>query len=265
MVRGWTVSMASSSLRWTLPVLLLAAGCGSDGGGGSTNTTGSDTSASGDSSSGSDASGSGSDASAGDSTTSSDTADTSTVACKPASNTGCPEGQHCIYDGDSIACVENGEHDAGEACDDGKGCKVGICVKPQSGESRCAPFCNADIQCASNSCNPLQSGKGKVCDMGGDNLVACSVLTQNCKDAGQACYSTPKGFGCLDAGKVAAGEACKEDNDCVPGYACIGKSTLQPGLCRKICRKGGGEPSCDSITAQCSSLFGDPVAGYCGE
>jgi hypothetical protein len=252
----------SSTLRWTFAALLLIAGCGTDDSSSTADGSASaDTSASADSSSNVDATGdtatSEADANA--------SADTSTVVCKPASNTGCPTGQHCIYDGDTIACVDDGEHDAGEACDDGKGCKVGICVKPQSGESRCAPFCNADIQCASNSCNPLQSGKGKVCDMGGDNLVSCSVLTQNCKDAGKACYATPKGFGCLDAGKVAGAEACNEDNDCVPGYACIGKSTLQPGLCRKICRKGGGEPSCDSITAQCSSLFGDPVAGYCGE
>lgn len=219
------------------------AGAGSDAGGGALDAT------------------SGTDAGAGD-TGSKDTG--SSIACHPIKNTGCPDGQHCIYEGDTITCTEDGEHGLGEDCDDGKGCKVGICVGSQGGPSRCANHCTSDLHCASQLCSQLQGSKGKVCDMGGDNLVACNPLDQDCKEPKTACYATPKGFGCLPSGDVEALGACAEDNSCAPGLACVGKSAGQDGVCRKICRQGGGQPACDGVTEGCSKLYGSPTAGYCG-
>jgi hypothetical protein len=185
------------------------------------------------------------------------------VACHPVKNDGCPSGQHCVWEGDTITCVDDGEHEAGEACDDGKGCKIGVCVGSQGGEARCSPHCTIGLTCASGICNQLENSKGKVCDMGGDNLIACDPLAQDCKTGGTACYSTPKGFGCLSTGSADVKESCTDDNGCKPGLACIGQSSTQPGQCYKMCRQGGGEPSCDSVTAACSKLLGSNTVGYC--
>lgn len=190
---------------------------------------------------------------------------TNAIACHPVKNTGCPAGQHCSYEGDVITCVDDGEHGAGEACDDGKGCKVGVCVGSPGGEARCAPHCSIGLSCASGLCNSMQSSKGKVCDMGGDNLVACDPLKQDCAVASTSCYSTPKGFGCLNSGATNLKEKCDEDNDCKPGLACVGQSSTQPGQCYKMCKQGGGEPSCASVTAACSKLQGSSTVGYCDD
>lgn len=238
------------------------AGCGSEDGSSGTGTA-QDSSA---------ADASGADSAGGSDTTAADTggsADTgSSIACHPiknsGKNTGCPEGQHCVYEGNLITCTTSGEHGLGEDCEDGKGCTVGICVKGQTGKSRCANFCTSDLHCSSQSCNQLQDSKGKVCDMGGDELTPCDPLAQDCKQAGTGCYGTPKGFGCLPAGSVAAGDPCDDYAACVAGYACVGLSSGQDGYCRKICRQGGGAPACDGVTEGCSKLFGSATAGYCG-
>ena len=57
----------------------------------------------------------------------------------------CPKGQHCVWSGDSLMCEADGEHAAGEDCEDGKGCKVGVCVKGESGKSVCAPHCLGNL------------------------------------------------------------------------------------------------------------------------
>ncbi len=263
-------SLRGRALRVSLLALTVTLGCGGEGGAAATDAaTGSaadsathdggaktDSGASGDGGDG--GSGATADAS-GDTQSAADT----TVACHPIKNTGCPAGQHCIYDGDFIRCEDDGAHGLGEDCEDGKGCKVGVCIKPQSGESRCSPFCTSDVQCASGSCNALKTGKGKVCDMGGSTLTPCDILSQDCQEPGMACYGTSKGFGCLKVGVAAGGEACSDENGCQKGFACAGLSGSGNGMCRKVCKIGGGEPSCESITAPCSSLNGSKIAGYC--
>lgn len=186
------------------------------------------------------------------------------VKCHPVNNTGCPAGQHCVWEGDVITCTDDGEHGAGEDCSDGKGCKIGVCVGVQgSDKSVCSPHCLADLECASSQCNKLTDSKGKVCDMG-VTVAQCDPLAQNCSGAGQACYAGGQGFVCLAAGSVEAGQPCPEDNSCKAGHACVGKSTGSSGVCRKVCKIGGGSPSCDDITASCASLLGSATVGYCG-
>ncbi|MCO4761652.1 MAG: hypothetical protein KC502_09125 [Myxococcales bacterium] len=190
--------------------------------------------------------------------------DTSTgIKCHPVNNTGCPAGEHCIWSGNSIVCEADGEHGAGEECGDGKGCKIGVCVGVQgSDKSVCSPHCLANLECNSGICNKLTDSKGKVCDMG-VQVAQCAPFKKEC-DAGQSCYSGAQGFICLSNGKVEAGQPCPDDNSCLPGHACVGKSGSGNGVCRKVCKMGGGEPSCDDISTSCSSLLGSSTVGYCG-
>lgn len=176
----------------------------------------------------------------------------------------CPAGQHCIWSEDTLKCEVDGEHLAGEDCSDNKGCKVGICVKNDAGESKCAPHCLSNLDCQSNICNGLQGAKGKVCEMGSAPQPQCNPLSQNCKEAGHGCFGTSDGFVCKLAGKAKAGEACPDDASCAPGLLCVGKSS-SAGVCRSICNQvKGAEPSC-GVGVKCTPYQGSNFVGYCEE
>ena len=196
--------------------------------------------------------------------TGSDTAKPDGPEChpvKPASGP-CPPGKHCVWQGESPACVPDGSHGAGENCDDGDGCKVGICVKNDDDKSRCAPHCFGDLDCASGQCNPLEEGKGKVCDMGGGSKPQCNPLAQNCSDSNEACYHTSNGFVCKTKGNVSAGGQCVDDNSCLPGHLCVGK-TSSGGVCRKICSVTGSNGLTCPVGIKCSNYLGSSQVGYC--
>ena len=186
------------------------------------------------------------------------------VKCHPVQNTGCPTGQHCVWEGDTITCVEDGEHGVGEECGDGKGCKVGICVSVQgSDKSVCAPHCLANLECASGLCNKLTDSKGKVCDMN-VQVEQCNPLNQKCPNPGDGCYPAANGFICLSSGSKESGQPCPDYNSCAPGLACVGKSGSSGGVCRKICVIGKANQTCDDITAECAPLLGSSTVGFCG-
>lgn len=237
--------------------LSILAGCGSDSTDASTKSeTNTETDA------GSSDSSSASDAGATDSASTKKDAGPG-IKCHPVNNTGCPAGQHCVWEGNAITCIDDGEHAAGADCSDGKGCKIGICVGVQgSDKSVCSPHCLANLECASGVCNKLTDSKGKVCDMG-VQVAQCNPLVTGC-DAGKSCYAGGNGFVCMTQGAVEDGKPCPEDNSCAPGLACVGKSGSSGGVCRKICKMGGGLPACDDISSNCSSLLGSTSAGYCG-
>ncbi len=176
----------------------------------------------------------------------------------------CPQGQHCVWSSDTLVCEADGEHSAGESCEDGKGCKIGICVKNDSGKSTCAPHCLGNLDCASNRCNNLESSKGKVCDMGEPPPTQCNPFTHNCEKASEACYATTGGFVCKLAGKVEAGSPCPDDNSCKKGAICVGKSA-SGGVCRQICNQvKGAEPNCD-VGVKCTPFDGSDFVGFCQE
>ncbi len=187
----------------------------------------------------------------------------SSIKCHPVNNTGCPAGQHCVWEANSIVCTADGEHAAGADCTDGKGCKIGVCVGVQgSSKSVCSPHCLANLECASSICNSLQDSKGKVCDMG-VQVTQCDPFGTGC-EVGKTCYAGGNGFVCMSVGDVEAGKVCADDNSCAAGLACVGKSGSGAGVCRKMCKMGGGAPSCDDISVTCASLLGSSTAGYCG-
>lgn len=188
------------------------------------------------------------------------------IACHPVNPAKgpCPAGEHCVWSNSVLVCEKDGAHGAGEECDDGGGCKVGICVKGDSDKSHCAPHCIIDLDCASGKCNGLEGTKGKVCDVGEPPPPQCNPLVQKCSGVSQACYSVSGGFTCKAAGSVKIGSPCPEDNSCVPGAICVGKST-SAGVCRKVCNQDTGfEPFCD-VGVKCTPYQGSTNVGYCEE
>jgi len=271
----------SRLLVWlTAAALALAVGCGNDDGGGGDSATDSGASSSsggassssggassssggdGGASSGSDAGSSGG-TDAGSSGSSADTGAT-LPTCKPHKKPGdhdwgCDPGTKCVYKNSKPACVAAGTKPVGADCQSEEECAVGLCVSNSAGESRCAPYCISGVSCATGKCNKLQSGKGKVCDMGGKAPEQCNPLTQNCT-ANNACYYTPEGFICMFAGSKDAGQPCPADNECVKATVCVGRSGTTPGVCRALCATGGGAPKCE-VGISCSTLGGG--VGYC--
>lgn len=189
------------------------------------------------------------------------------VLCKPwltPAEWDCPADTHCGYDEqDQIACVPNGVHEVGESCDDGKGCKVGLCVQGQNGEARCSPFCTVASHCQSKSCNGIKDKPYKTCDMA--DYEACDPLASACP-SGQACYALGnQGFVCLLAGEADAGSACKTSYDCAPALHCAGAGgvSTSSGLCKPLCKLGGGSPACESLATPCTPIGGN--AGFCDQ
>ena len=257
-----------NALLTALLAALITASCGGES---ADTPAGNDAgSSSGASSSGSSSSGgaSGGDAGAEDSGGAVDAGleDTgpTTPPCKPFKKPGdpdwgCPAGQKCVWGATASECVPAGTKPAGAKCDNPDECAVGICISNAAGDARCSPFCISDVQCTKGPCNGLQSGKGKVCDMGGDPVPQCNPLSQSCAGA-QGCFYTPDGFICLSPGGVADGGKCAADNDCKKGSVCVGKSGSSAGICRKVCSTAGGTPKCD-LGVNCSKLGG--TVGYC--
>jgi len=193
-------------------------------------------------------------------------ADSGGPACHPTKpeQIPCPKGQHCVYSNSVLVCEDDGEHGAGEDCEDGKGCKIGICVQSEAGNSACAPHCFGNLDCASKICNNLKDSKGKVCDMGEPSAAQCDPLAQNCSEPGEACFATNSGFVCKLAGNVASGSPCPEFSSCKKDLVCVGKSS-SGGVCQKICNQAMDTgPNCN-IGVKCTPLLGSGTVGFCQE
>jgi hypothetical protein len=194
-------------------------------------------------------------------------ADTS-IVCKPwltPSEWNCPADTHCSYDeDDNVACVPNGTHDMGEACDDGGGCKIGVCIQSQNGQQRCSPHCTIASHCQSKSCNGVVDKPYKTCDMA--SYKTCNPLDSQC-EGGLGCYVLGgSGFVCVKAGELTAGDTCKANYDCGPGLHCAGLGSggsLDSGLCKPLCKVGGGAPMCESPATPCTPING--AAGFCDQ
>ncbi|MFZ4577498.1 MAG: hypothetical protein ACOYOB_03795 [Myxococcota bacterium] len=201
----------------------------------------------------------------GDTTTDAPKTDSTTPVCNPFKNTGCTEPKtQCGYDeAGKVACIPAGDIPVGGECGGGGLCEKGACVTSQSGTSQCSPYCGTAAHCPGSTCNKIEGGNWKVCDVA--KYVSCDLFTQNCADKTLSCYDSSNGFVCLKTGSGEEGSQCQSSNGCIPGYTCAGADTFSMGLCQKICRVGGGEPSCDSIEASCVPIQGSGKYGFCDQ
>ena len=164
---------------------------------------------------------------------------------------------------DAIACVPNGTHGLAEDCGDGGGCSIGLCIKAQNGSQACGNFCTNDAHCDSGQCGGVVGKKYKVCDVA--KYTVCNPLKPTCP-TGQGCYVLgAQGFVCVGAGAKIKGDTCKAQYDCAPGLYCAGLSDAASavGICRKLCKAGGGPTGCEDPTTPCSSVGSG--AGFCDE
>jgi len=173
---------------------------------------------------------------------------------------GCLEGQNCTFaPAGGFACLA-GTQDLGMGCNDETFCAEGACVDiPEKGR-RCVEFCVEDADCSDpeTSCSLIvEYGGGQTIQVCAPKPPGCSVFSQNCEAAGQACYLAGETV-CLAAGDKGLNQACTTPNDCVAGLVCVSDKCHEP--CNP--KTGGPDPKCHlKCPAETGTLDGvDDVA-----
>lgn len=175
----------------------------------------------------------------------------------------CDAGQAC-YLGGGTYCAAPGAGEIGDDCATETFCKPGlICV-----ESRCHQGCNSGTSGPDPKCNlicpndtaELQNVTGiGICSLP-DESQKCDLSAPNCP-AGESCYYLIDGPRCKPTGSTAAGEACGESQDCVPGLVCWPSQST----CKPICKpEEDKHEECKNVLSPCSGLAGTSV-GFCDE
>ena len=178
--------------------------------------------------------------------------------CNPIANTGCAEGEKCIYDqSDLKACVPAGDTPGGSPCQDTSECMEGMCLQLNGTDSYCYILCKTIGHCPNNApCLELQDSPYKVCKI--DDLYDnCDILAQDCED-GKGCYSVANEDlpVCIPAGSSPLGGECEGPSDCIPGAHCVNFR------CYELCDKN--DPEACGLFGKCSSVVSAGV-GYCDE
>ena len=179
-------------------------------------------------------------------------------SCNPIANTGCAEGEKCIYDeSDAKICAPAGQTPGGAPCQDTAECMEGMCLQLNGTEPYCYTFCKTIGHCPDNApCQELQDSPYKVCKI--DDLYDnCNILAQDC-EAGKGCYSVASEDlpVCIPEGDSPLGGECEGPIDCIPGAHCVNFR------CYELCDKN--DPNACGLFGKCSSTVAAGV-GYCDE
>jgi len=196
-----------------------------------------------------------------------DCSDYANPDCDPFTDEFCEDGFNCIFGlADKPGCVLEGDAEAGAECATQGNCKDGVCMAFQTDDKQhCYKYCKTMADCGmGKQCLGIEGAPYKVCSLSTTDYEKCNLLTQNCKEEGEACYwssSTINQPICLKVGAGEKGDECSFSNDCGPGLDCIaGKE------CMQICNTNDGlEPQCESPFTPCPPYFDPQDAGYCDE
>ena len=182
------------------------------------------------------------------------------AACNVFAQTGCADGEKCafIVDGNEdnslqghVGCIADGTVGldgectftvgTGDTCQAGLACDGGTCREVCSETN---PNCSNNGSCVAFAIYP----DFNLC------LASCSVLEQDCEQAGEACYITgATSTACAGEGLLTAGDICMFTNDCTGGHGCLGEDASS-AVCLKLCDTSG-----------CLDESGFPNACGCGQ
>jgi len=185
--------------------------------------------------------------------------------CNPIGQLGCGMGERCTYFHDGAG----GAFDIDENCDSDTAC-VPEGTIPMGGACEITPEepdgCVGALLCSQGACRELCGPPEPTCTSGLCPLAhpfapgmllaacaeACDPLAPTC-GAGESCYlptRTGEATGCVTAGVLLEGEACRYAEDCVAGATCVTR------VCRRIC-----DPTAPDCT---SPLACEPYAAGAG-
>ncbi|MBN1654894.1 MAG: hypothetical protein JXA30_14085 [Deltaproteobacteria bacterium] len=202
--------------------------------------------------------------------------------CDLLDDESCGEGKGCQFltpssgDEDPFAqCVDVGEGQAGEACDDDNLCAAGFDCNGGFCHKYCCTLgstvqCPTDQACVIEVLGQDQKSTGVyLCD----ECVDCNPLTAEGCEAGQGCYPIPssdKDTGCrlclVSSEKKEEGDACDSANDCKPGLGCYSINEEAPA-CTSFCDLTADSDPCEPDGRCTGELIGeasmDETVGLC--
>ncbi len=172
-------------------------------------------------------------------------------ACNPLCNTGCDEGQTCLFVDGAWKCDKAGDRAPGDECDHPTGCAAGGCLVPADGIPRCFPPCLDDGDCPEGLVCNVQDSQSTAFKFCGAPPPPCNPFDQAACDAGQACYLNGSDTQCLPAGDAGAGDPCSQPNSCGPGLACV--TVAGQSNCARMCST---DPANSGEAFACAALCG---------
>ncbi|MFW5875100.1 MAG: hypothetical protein ACOCXM_00045 [Myxococcota bacterium] len=189
--------------------------------------------------------------------------------CDPIALTGCTDVETCVLAATEPACLaQAGPGPQGEACTSTTDCAEGLaCFATRSGTGACRRLCCGDAA----TCEvDERCGAGVLVDGSPVSWGRCAPSQEECApldpletcDPGEACYVVTAGgdTGCRPPGAGDAGDPCREQNDCLPGFACRG---LSDATCKRICDTTEESP-CPTGEGACEHPSGWPEnTGLC--
>ncbi|MFP4597598.1 MAG: hypothetical protein ACLFVJ_05060 [Persicimonas sp.] len=193
--------------------------------------------------------------------------------CSALCQTGCADGEACVYGNDEsgatfMACQPAGTAGQGETCDQSTPCDVGFgCFLAAEGdtEGTCQQFCRTD-----STDEPQCEGEA-TCAMIAEGIGVCRVPEESCTQwpndscgDGQNCYQVQGGgTECFDYDDTAeAGDDCAAPNECNDAQLCAGSEDGSGNQCYDRCDPNASEPECDDGQA-CAPLQSDSDQGVC--
>ncbi len=184
---------------------------------------------------------------------------------------GCNPGMKCTSAQMGLGCMNAGSNQNGQSCASDTDCAPGTVCLLYGGMTTCHQFCD-DLHACVSSVEACYVG---VNDRSVPPMVVatvcgptCSLLDQDCKIAGQACYPSPDVYPvaemgtCRPTGTLLQGDACTSSSNCSPGYLCVKPSGSTTSICAKMCDRQDGAPGCGGNTS-CVALSGSTQTGLC--
>lgn len=184
---------------------------------------------------------------------------------------GCDPGQKCTSAEVGLGCMNAGSNQIGQNCASDTDCAPGTVCLLYGGATTCVQFCDVLHECVSADLACYVGVNDRAVP---PNVVAtvcgptCSLLDQDCRIPGQACYPSPdvypvkeKGT-CRPSGTALQGDPCSSSSTCAAGYICVKPSGSSATICAKMCDRQDGVPGCGSGTS-CGPLSDNTQTGLC--
>jgi hypothetical protein len=189
--------------------------------------------------------------------------------CNALCNTGCGEGEACLFNAGDWACAPAGTVVAGGECDGPADCQSGACATNEGdGIPRCIAPCLDSTDCeGGGECNVTVEGALPFKFCGDPAATGCKPLKEGECDEGLACYLANQSTQCLAPGDKLQGEPCTSPNQCAESLVCLNVAGVSG--CVRMCSTAGSD---SGTPISCETLCGlnnfqqvdkDSKTGYC--